>query len=362
MTSSLLRVYRHVTLAGACAASVAGCAAREEPAPSWQAVAARNPAATVVATRQTDAVATVNADAADDPAIWRNPVDPGASLIVGTDKRAGLNVYDLTGRLRHSVAAGRVNNVDLLATTIRGAPGVLVAASDRNDVANARVALFRLDTAAAALVPIGSVAAGTGEGYGLCLAARDGGVDAFMVLKDGTIHQVALDLAGAQPAGRIVRTMKLATQSEGCVVDPRTRRLYVAEEDVGIWRFDSRADGATAPVPVARVDGVRLVADVEGLAIAPVGATGGYLVASSQGDNAYVLYDLRDDAYAGRFRIAAGALGATSETDGIDIATGDFGADFPAGIMIAQDGDNLPAAQNFKLVDWRAALAAATGR
>lgn len=360
MTSSLLRVDSRVTLAGVLAA-LAGCAtAIEAPAPSWQAVAARNPAPTVVATRQTDAVATADADAADDPAIWRNPADPAASLIVATDKRAGLNVYDLTGRLRHSVAAGRVNNVDLLATTIRGTSGVLVAASDRNDVAHARIALFRLAPAAAALVPIGSVAAGDGEGYGLCLAARDGTVDAFMVLKDGTIHQIALDLAGAQPSGRIVRTMKLATQSEGCVVDPRTRRLYVAEEDVGIWRFDARPDGSTAPVAVARVDGVRLVADVEGLAIAPLGAAGGYLVASSQGDNAYVLYDLRDDEYAGRFRIAAGALGATSQTDGIEIATGDLGADFPAGVMIVQDGDNLPAAQNFKLVDWRAALAAAT--
>src|SRR3546814_8619832 len=32
-------------------------------------------------------------DAADDPAIWANPDDPAASLIVATDKKAGLYLY-----------------------------------------------------------------------------------------------------------------------------------------------------------------------------------------------------------------------------------------------------------------------------
>lgn len=130
-----------------------------------------------------------------------------------------------------------------------------------------------LDTTTAKLRAIGSVAGGADEAYGMCLAATAGGADAFIVLKDGTINQVAIDLSGAAPAGRIVRTMKLATQSEGCVVDPRTQRLYVAEEDVGIWRFDARRDGATTAIPVAKVDGRTLVADVEGLALAGDGSS-----------------------------------------------------------------------------------------
>ena len=40
------------------------------------------------------------------------------------------------------------------------------------------------------------------------------------------------------------------------------------------------------------------------------------------------------------------------ETDGIEVATGDFGPDFSGGLMVVQDGHNLPAAQNFKLVGW----------
>lgn len=330
----------------------AGCSPAEEPKISWDAAAAANPAPVVTADGETDAVATANADAADDPAIWRNRANPAASLIVGTDKKAGLNVYGLDGKLRSSVPAGRVNNVDLVETVIAGAPGVLVAASDRNDPANARVALYRLDTATAKLEPLGTVAAGKGEGYGICLARRPEALYAIMVLKDGTIHQIALDLT-AKPTGRIVRTMKLPTQSEGCVHDPATDRLYVAEEDVGVWRFGAAPDAPVTPVSVARVDGKRLVADVEGVTVA-----GDLLLVSSQGDYAYAAFATADDRYVGRFRIGPGRLGATTETDGIDVALGDFGPAYPDGVFIAQDGDNAPAAQNFKLVDWRKVRAA----
>lgn len=307
--------------------------------------------ASVTADAETVAVKSGD-DAADDPAIWHHAANPAASLIVGTDKQAGLYVYGLDGQVRDFNNAGRVNNVDLVETPA----GVIVAASDRSDEAQAQIALFRLNTTTARLEPIGRVPAGAGEAYGLCLWATPGALTAFIVIKDGTIRQIELDTAKA--SGRIVRTMKLATQSEGCVVDARTARLYVAEEDVGIWRFDARASGSTTPVKLAGVDGKRLVADVEGLAIAAEGAgNGGWLVASSQGDNAYTLYRLADELFAGRFRIGTGVVGSTQETDGIAVITGDFGPAFPQGLMVAQDGENSPA-QNFKLVGWARVKAA----
>lgn len=308
------------------------------------------PTASVPARGETAAVGTANADAADDPAIWRNPTDPAASLIVGTDKKAGLYVYDLAGKQLSFIDAGRVNNVDL---RDMGAAGIIVAASDRNDPLRAQLALFRLDPATRTLTPLGKIAAGAGEAYGVCLYRDGASLQAFNVLKDGTIRQVALDLSGAAPAGRTVRTMKLATQSEGCAVDERTHRLYVAEEDVGMWRFDARATGSTTPVKIAAADGVQIVADTEGVALATEGdADGGYLLVSSQGDNAYAVYRLSDEAYVGRFRVGAGKFGATEETDGIDVMAGDFGADYPGGLFVAQDGHNAPSAQNFKLASW----------
>lgn len=312
----------------------------------------------VTASAETDPVASLD-DAADDPAIWRNPVDPARSLIVGTDKKAGIHVHDLAGKRLSFTPAARLNNVDLRdGVDIGGRPGVLVAASDRADVAQAKAALFTLDIGSAKLLPLGSYSVGPGEAYGMCLwiRASDKALFAFLVLKDGRVDQLAIDVRGARPTVTRVRSMKLATQSEGCVADDRTGNLYVAEEDGGLWRFDADPAGAVQPIVIARIDGTHLVADAEGLALAPEGADGGYLIASSQGDNAYALYRLPSLQYAGRFRIAEGKVDAVSETDGIEVMLGDFGPAFPDGLMVAQDGDNAPATQNFKLVDWGAVL------
>ncbi len=341
-----------LTTAAALAAVLAGCATVPEETQA-QRMARSTPAVSVTAKAETTAVATTDADAADDPAIWQKLANPAASLIVGTVKKAGVYVYGLDGKVRDFLDAGQVNNVDLRdGVAINGAMGILVAASDRNDLAAAKLALFRLDPATAKLTALGKVAAGAGEAYGVCFYRDATGLYAFSVIKDGTIHQIALDASGAAPSGRIVRTMKLGTQSEGCAVDERTGRLYVAEEDVGLWRFDAAANGSTTPVKIAAADGLNLVADAEGVAVAPEGANGGYVIVSSQGDNAYSVYRLADDSYVGRFRISAGAFGGTDETDGIEVAVGDFGAGFPGGLFIAQDGVNPPSAQNFKLVSW----------
>jgi 3-phytase len=317
------------------------------PAPTETPVAT----ATVTARGETVPVGTANADAADDPAIWRNDRRPADSLIVATDKKAGLYVYGLDGRVRSFVSAGQVNNVDLLDL---GRDGVLVTASDRNDVANAKLQMYRLDTAAGKLVPLGSAPGGPGEGYGVCLWRSGADIYAFSVLKEGGVHQVRLDPKTG--SGTIVRSLKLASQPEGCVVDRRSAQLYVGEEAAGIWRFDARPAGSVQGELVAPVDSKQLFADTEGLALAPRGSTGGYLVASSQGDNAYTIYALPDVSYVGRFRIGPGKFDATEETDGIDLVLGSFGPDYPGGLLVVQDGMKQPAQggerQNFKLVAW----------
>lgn len=350
-TGEMMTGYRFGSL---CTALLLGaCATTTAEPPLAQRIANATPAASVTARGETTPVGTPNADAADDPAIWRNAADPVQSLIVGTDKKAGLYVYGLDGKTRNFLDAGRVNNADLRdGVTINGQKGILVAASDRNDAANARLALFRLDPVTAKLTALGKVDAGAGEAYGVCLYKDAATTYAFIILKDGTVNQVALDTSGATPTGRIVRSMKLGTQSEGCAADDRTGILYVAEEDVGLWRFDARATGSTTPAKIAAADGKNLVMDAEGVAIAPIGAKDGYVLVSSQGDNAYVAYRLNDDSYAGRFRVADGSIGGSEETDGIDLMLGDFGPAYPGGLFVAQDGHNATAAQNFKLVAW----------
>lgn len=313
-----------------------------------------DPAVEVTAAVETAPVGTADADAADDPAIWRNAADPAASLIVATDKKAGLHVYGLDGQPKSFLEGGLLNNVDLMEL----ADGtVLVAASERTDPANAKVALFTLDTASGSLTRVSAFDVGPGEGYGICMGPGRDGADAMIYspVKDGSLHGQALRWNGGRPAVETVFREQLASQPEGCVVDARDGTLYVGEEMAGIWRF-RRGQGPGELV--ASVDNAMLVADVEGLAIAPEGADGGLLIASSQGDNAYAMFRLPGMEPVGRFRIVAGALGGAEETDGIELKLGDFGRDFPAGLFIAQDGMNEPAAQNFKLVRWDAVLEA----
>lgn len=329
------------------ALSCSACA-HAAPAKSVPPVASL-PAVPVTASGETEPVGTANADAADDPAIWRNAADPTDSLIVATDKKAGLYVYGLDGKRRSFTKAGRVNNVDLVDM---GAQGVIVAASDRNDVAHAKLDLYRLDTATAQLVPLGNVDGGNGQGYGICVGASGSELRTYSVLKDGTVNEYRIELS-ATPRSVLLATYKLGTQAEGCVVDPRDGTLYIGEEDVGIWRFRK---GLKEPTLVAKADGKQLVADTEGLALIPEGVDGGYVVASSQGDSAYAVYRLPGMEPSGRFRIAAGRFGATSSTDGVALMGGSFGPEYPGGLFVAQDGDNAPNAQNFKLVSWAAIL------
>lgn len=312
------------------------------------------PAVTVTAGAETAPVGTSNADAADDPAIWRNPSDPAASLVVGTDKKAGLYVYGLDGAKKSFVDAGLVNNVALVETPDHG---VIVAASNRDDPARAALSVFRLDTTSGELAILGKADGGPGEGYGFCMWQNGAETRAYSALKDGKVIEYRLDLSRAAPASVPLRTMKIPTQIEGCAVDPRSGTLYVGEEAAGVWRF---APGETQGTLVASVDNQYLVADVEGLALVTDGADGGYLVVSSQGDNAYAVFSLPDIEPVGRFRIAAGEFGSTEETDGIDLILGDFGPKFPAGLFVAQDGVNGEQAQNFKLVSWKDIEAALT--
>ena len=169
------------------------------------------------------------------------------------------------------------------------------------------------------------------------------------------IYRTVVTRSAGGFAGSTTTLATVATQPEGCIADPRTGTLYIGEEDAGLWAIDT-ATGTKRLI--APIDNRLLVADLEGLALAPEGTDGGYLVGSSQGDNAYAVWRLPDHAPVGRFRIAAGRFGSTEETDGIELDNRDFGPDFPGGIFIAQDGVNPPHAQNFKYVRWDAILAA----
>jgi 3-phytase len=307
-------------------------------------------------------------DAADDPAIWANPDDPAASLIVATDKKAGLYLYDMKGQIVDFAPVGKMNNVDLrTGFMLGGAPIVLVTATDRTRKA---IGIFMLDTKARKLIDIadGVQPSGLSDPYGLCMykSAKTGRIFVFASDRDGLNRQWEVV---AQPDGkatlRHVRDLKLGSQTEGCVADDAAGAVYIAEEDVALWRFDAEPDGATTPVMVDSVErNPALKDDLEGISLYDSGGGKGYLVLSSQGNNSYAVYDRAGgNAYRGSFAVVAdGAAGidGISETDGLDVSSANLGPGFEQGAMVAQDGRNvLPGEnQNFKIVRWSGIAAA----
>ena len=313
----------------------------------------------VVASAETEPVDSPE-DAADDPAIWFDASNPAASLIVGSQKKYGVLLYDLGGKLLQSIPAGRINNVDLRdGFTLAGQRVAIVAGSNRSDQS---LDLWALDPSTRRLrdVAEGALPLGLADPYGLCLyrSARDGSVQVIVNDKDGRVQQWRLV---ERPGGRVgiekLREFRLASQPEGCVADDAAGQLYLGEEAHGVWRYPAEATSSQAPVLVDHTGaGGQLVADVEGLSLWLGPGTSGYLVVSVQGEHAYAVYERNaPNRFLGKFAIVddpARGIDGVQETDGLDVTSANLGAPYDRGLLVVQDGFNtLPAAnQNFKLV------------
>ncbi|MEJ6004927.1 phytase [Paucibacter sp. AS339] len=308
------------------------------------------------ASAQTEPVARFG-DAADDPAIWVHPQDGSRSRVLGTNKKQGLLVYDLQGREQQLLEVGRINNVDVRQRIQTGGQTLDLAVATQRDE-NALV-LFGIDDEGR-VKELARLPTDLKDIYGLCLGRTpEGQLDAFPNDKDGRVQQYRIELnAQGQWQTRLLRSFKLASQPEGCVVHEAEQRLFVGEEKRGIWALDARAESPAKPQLVMPVGGA-LQADVEGLAIYQ-GRAGkpSYLLASSQGNHSYLVLDAKPPfALRGGFRIGINAqlgIDGTSETDGLEVLSSDFGGLYSQGLIVVQDGHKrLPdGPQNFKYLPW----------
>jgi 3-phytase len=320
------------------------------------------PVGTPTVTARVETVPVARAeDAADDPAIWVNPKDPARSAVIGTDKKGGLYVYDLQGQPLQFLANGRMNNVDLrTGFRLDGRDTVLVTASDRT---NKAVAILALDPETRQLADVADGLQETelSDPYGLCMyrSRRSGETYVFINDPTGLVRHWRLV---ATPAGKVraevVRSFALNSQVEGCVADDETGALYVAEEDVGLWRFGAEPDAGDKRRLVAAIkDNPKFKADFEGVGLWAGKGGRGYLVVSVQGNNTYAVFSRQGrNRYLGSFAIApdtARGIDGVSETDGLDVTSTALPG-YPSGLLVTQDGYNVSPSenQNFKFVSW----------
>lgn len=302
---------------------------------------------------QTEPVARTG-DAADDPAIWRNPSDAAGARILGTNKKQGLLVYDLQGKQLQLLEVGRLNNVDVRQDVIVGGRRLdLAVATQRDDNS---VMLFTI-AADGVVTPAGAFPTGLDNIYGMCLyRPQDGGLEAFINDKDGSFLHYRIEADGKAMSGKLLRRFKVGSQPEGCVVDDRNERLFLGEEKRGVWTVSARGD-APAKLSMVIPVGPQLVADVEGMGLYH-GDKGDYLIVSSQGDNSYLVLDAKAPyKVRGSFRVGfnvEAGIDGTSETDGLEVSSANFGGPYGKGMLVIQDGyKRLPdGPQNFKYVAW----------
>ena len=320
--------------------------------------AARNvnatPVENVVAAAETEPMTTTG-DSADDATLWVHASDPSLSLVIGTNKKSGLAVYDLSGKEIQFVRDGQMNNVDHRdGFPFAGKNVSLVTASNRS---NNTIAIYKIDTDTRRLENVAVAPIKTIEAYGSCMykSSKTGKFYYIVTNKQGMVEQYELFEDGKGVNAKRVRQFKVGTQLEGCVADDELGHLYIGEEVVGIWKYPAEPDVELLKTKVDTVGaGGNLVADVEGLTIAYDSDGKGYLIASSQGNNTFAVYK-REGAndYVKSFRIVRGEkIDEVTETDGIHVTTANLGPLFPKGVFIAQDGLDDKGKQNFKLVPW----------
>ncbi len=319
----------------------------------------------IYAVAETEPVATTG-DAADDPALIINTKNPRKSIILGTDKKAGIYLYDLEGTKLAFAAMGEINNIDVR----QKKDEIFIAASNRS-LRSIEFWAFDQNTFFAKNASYSSIFASASRSYsiptnidvyGICIGMIAGTPVAFVTEDRGP--RVELWTLENQ---MLVGTFSNGGESEGCVFDDENQTVFISEEETnGVLKaYDLNQEYPFAnPVIVDSREG-NIGGDPEGVAIYKTSDTEGYVLLSSQGDNKYNVYNRQKPyQFISSFTVddSPSGIDGTSHTDGISVSSYNLGGKFYKGMMIAQDDENLDGEklknQNFKIIPFNQVMKA----
>lgn len=300
----------------------------------------------------------------DDPAIWINPVDPGKSLILGTDKDrdGGLYVFDLQGRILRDKSIyhlKRPNNVDIEYGLILGGEKVDIAVVTERLSHKLRV--FTLPD----MTPVDGggldVFVGqTGEkerdlmGIALYKRPQDGAVFAVVGRKTGTsgtyLWQYYLHDDGF---GRVQTTLvrQFGTFSgineiEAIAVDDALGYIYYSDEGFGVRKYYADPVKGNQELAVFATEG--FTEDHEGIAIYCETPGTGYILVSDQAADKFHIFP-REGMPGNPHQHPLLKIIATSttESDGSEATPVPLGKMFPKGLFVAMSDD-----RTFQYYSW----------
>lgn len=299
-------------------------------------------------------------DAADDPAVWVNQDDPSKSIILGTNKKGGIHVYDLQGKELQYIQSGCMNNIDLRdGFKYKNEEVVLVAAS--NCTLNT-ISLYYIDKETHTLSDtICNIKSNVDLVYGICMYKSNKTNDYYVFLngEGAGVEQWKITSYNSDIRGELVRSFSVNSRPEGMVADDEKGMLYIGVEEEGILKVKAEPENN---FETHWVDGSNpadrsfISSDIEGLALYKTDSAD-YLIASSQGNFSYPVFKLGEpDQYLFSFVIDDGEIDGVVETDGLEIVNVPLNEKYPKGMIVLQDGFNFKGdsiqRQNFKYVSW----------
>jgi 3-phytase len=369
---------------------------------------------TVTATAETIDHKPAGTNDADDPAFWVHPTDPDKSLISGTIKEAGLDVYRTDGSLLQSIPIAtnsRYNNVDLLyGITLGGTTRDLAVITDRGtdklhvyainggssspltEVTDSGVPLvFGVTRKINSKTTYGIAGwRNPDTGKGEVFVTQENTTNlAKLVLTDGgggkvgyqKVASISLPDTFTLPNGNTwkpcfnPRHPDWTAHAEGMVVDPATGTLWADQEIVGLWKMTTNLTSPQLVHKLTRfgqtytvVNGKckinagstsygesYLPGDLEGIGLYRLGtSSNGYLIISNQQKSFYTVFSRDGSSYLGTFAIgSSAATDPVDGTDGLDVINVPMGSGYPQGLLVTQDGKDAPlGGTNFKLTPW----------
>lgn len=297
---------------------------------------------------------------ADDPAIWIHPTDPARSVIIGTDKSAGIFVWDMNGnQLQHLPQGTEVNNVDARQNVRWGNEVAdIIAANLRNA---AKLALFKVNpnyTGADVLVQLAGETSLNNDiqndSYGFCLYRHPADSTLYVFERPkggGEVRQYRIE-PDTSSGGVLVNPVRdlnyTGNTAEGFVADDDLGFVYITEEGFGIHKYFAAPD-TPADVLATFGQGDGTQTDREGLALYACADGTGYLVLSSQGNSTFKIFERQGNNRFLKTMVPLDEFGnAGLGTDGLDVTSSAAPSNFPKGFLVAHEQSD----KQFHLYDW----------
>ena len=287
-------------------------------------------------------------DAADDMCVLENFNNPEKSLIISSDKKYGIIVYDLDGVKLYDYEVGRINNVDILPS--RSIQNKYIVAGTNRTYNSIDIYSFNSKGELENLILRKEIPS-LKDVYGVTFYRDEFNTYLFISDKKGNVEQWSYNNDEVNSEVKFVRKLRFSSLVEGLVADESKGKIYMGQERKGIWELNASPKLEEDKKLIFKKNKY-FKPDFEGLTIRDEADGKGYLIASVQGSNGYLLIDRKSLNAKIFFRIIDGdKIDGTTATDGIDVSSIKT-SKFPNGFFIAQDDDNDGLNQNFKLVDW----------